>query len=192
MGGAVTAAGFSAALLGARLLLRRLGPAACGAAALCVLGAGAWGWAWQQRAALARLATRPAAVAPAPPAAAAGPSGAAANLALFYDTLGQRRYAEQEVGRLFALAAKSGLSLRQGEYKFAYDQASGVHTYQAVLPLKGSYRAVWQFGLEVLRAVPYAALDDISFRRESIADPAPEARLRLTFYLKDADAAVAP
>jgi hypothetical protein len=36
-----------------------------------------------------------------------------------------------------------------------------------------------------LRAIPFASLDDISFRRDGIQDPAVEARLRLTLYLKD-------
>lgn len=191
----MTAPDAAAVPLRARLLLARLGPAACGAVLLCVLGLAAWVWAWQQRAALERFEARasaaattstPAARPSAPPvaeAAAAADSGR--NLALFYDNLGPRRYAEQEVKTLFALAAKSGLSLNQGEYKFSYDQASRVHSYQVLLPVKGSYRAIWQFVLALLRAVPFAALDEISFKRELIADPVAEAHLRLTFYLKD-------
>ncbi len=198
MGGAVTAPDLPSLLLGARLALRRLGRPACAVAALCLLGAAGWGWAWQERAALARLEAAAGAAAAAMPAAPAVPlvappaDGASRNLALFYANLGQRRYAEQEVGTLFALAAKSGLALNQGEYKFGYDRASGVHSYQVLLPVKGSYRAIWQFCLQVLRSVPFASLDEINFKRDLIADPAPEARLRLTFYLKDTDAAVAP
>ena len=59
------------------------------------------------------------------------------------------------------------------------------------LPLKGSYAAVWQFALQALRAMPFASLDELSFRREQIADPTLEARVRLTLYLSDA-AGVAP
>ncbi|MEC5163380.1 MULTISPECIES: hypothetical protein [unclassified Janthinobacterium] len=194
----MTAPDFAAALLGARLRLRRLGALAGGVAALCLLGVAASGWAWQQRAALARLdaaaVARATAVRAAPPALALAPVPASAkqNLALFYDNLGQRRYAEQQVGTLFALAAKAGLTLSHGEYKFAYERASGVHTYQVLLPVKGPYRAIWQFCLQLLLTVPFASLDEINFKRELIADPAPEARLRLTFYLKDTDAAVAP
>ena len=53
------------------------------------------------------------------------------------------------------------------------------------LPVKGSYGAIWQFALGALRAIPFASLDDIGFRRDSIGDPVVEARLRLTLYLKD-------
>lgn len=120
-------------------------------------------------------------------AAAPAPAPAAPvdNLAAFYGALGEQRYAEQQVKTLFGLAAKSGLSLRQGDYKAGYDRNAGVRTYQVNLPVKGSYAAIWQFAMAALRAIPFASLDDISFRRDAIGDPAVEARLRLTFYLRD-------
>ncbi|WP_317201864.1 hypothetical protein [Janthinobacterium sp.] len=183
---------FSLLQLRLRLALARVGPLAVCVAALLLLGAAGSAWTWRQRAVVARLEARPPVAAPPVLAAVPAPAGANLNLALFYANLGQRRYAEQEVGRLFALAAKAGLSLQQGEYKFVYDKASRVHAYQVTLPVKGAYKAIWQFALEVLRAAPFAALDEISFKRELIAESAPEARLRLTFYLGDAAPAVAP
>jgi hypothetical protein len=60
-----------------------------------------------------------------------------------------------------------------------------VHTYQLNLPVKGSYAAIWQFALSALRAIPFASLDDISFRRDSIGDATVEARLRFTLYLSE-------
>jgi len=107
------------------------------------------------------------------------------NLDAFYGALGQRRQAEQQVKTLFGLAARSGLVLSQGEYKRAWDRNARVHTYQVNLPVKGSYAAIWQFALAALAAIPFASLDDISFRRDNIGDPAVEARLRLTLYLSD-------
>ncbi|MEX0143518.1 hypothetical protein MRBLMS1_004419 [Massilia sp. LMS1-1-1.1] len=181
--------------LRAQLLLRRLGAPACLALALLMLGVAAWVWAWQQRAVAAQLEARPL---PQPAlavvAAAAAPATASENLARFYAALGQQRHAEQQVKQLFDLAAKNGLLLAQGEYKSGYDKASRVATYQVTLPLKGSYAAVSQFALQALRAVPFASLDELSFRREQIADTDLEARLRLTFYLTDTpgDAGVAP
>ena len=175
--------------LRAQLLLRRLGAPACLAVALFALGAAAWVWAWQQRAVAAQLEARPL---PQPALAvvtAVPPATASENLARFYAALGQQRHAEQQVKQLFDLAAKNGLLLSQGEYKSGYDKASRVATYQVTLPLKGSYAAVWQFALQALRAVPFASLDELSFRREQIADTELEARLRLTFYLTDAQAA---
>ena len=174
--------------LRAQLLLRRAGAPACIAVALLVLGVAAWAWAWQQRAVAAQLEARPLPVASMALAAVAVAPAATSgeNLARFYATLGQQRHAEQQVKLLFDLAAKNGLQLAQGEYKSGYDKASRVATYQVTLPLKGSYAAVWQFALQTLRAMPFASLDELSFRREQIADTQLEARLRLTFYLTDA------
>jgi hypothetical protein len=137
---------------------------------------------------LASRAARQAASAPAAAAAvpAAPPTPSVDNLDAFYNALGPRRYAEQQLKTLFTLAAKNGLSLSQGEYKSGYDRNAHVSTYQVNLPVKGSYGAIWQFAFGALRAIPFASLDDVSFRRDTIGDPAVEARLRLTFYLKDA------
>ncbi|EEF23981.1 conserved hypothetical protein [Ricinus communis] len=114
------------------------------------------------------------------------PPSANQNLAAFYDVLGERRYAEQQVRLLFDLAAKSNLVLSQGEYKAGYDKASRVSTYQIILPVKGPYQAIWQFAMQGLREMPFASLDEVGFRRDSIAEPVVEARLRFTLYLKDA------
>jgi hypothetical protein len=178
--------------LRAQLLLRRAGVPACLAVALLVLGIAAW--AWQQRAVAAQLEARPLPQPSLAVVAALPPATSSENLARFYAALGQQRHAEQQVKQLFDLAAKNGLLLAQGEYKSGYDKASRVATWQVSLPLKGSYAAVWQFALQALRAAPFASLDELSFRREQIADTELEARLRLTFYLTDAptDAGGAP
>jgi hypothetical protein len=172
-----------------RLSLAALGPVAGAGLVVCLAAALALAWVIPERALQGRRnavalsqammpQARPAATAPAQP----GPNE---NLALFYDTLGERRYAEQQVRTLFALAAKTGLVLSQGEYKSAYDQNGRFHTYQVNLPVKGSYGAIWQFGMLALRAIPFASLDEISFRRDAIGEPVVEARVRLTLYLAD-------
>ncbi|MES2901020.1 MAG: hypothetical protein V4723_14925 [Pseudomonadota bacterium] len=173
--------------LRAHLALRAMGPVSCAGLVLCLLGAAALLWLVPQRALQAeqhqvalRLASMPAgaALAPAPPSANF-------NLVRFYDALGEQRYAEQQVKTLFGIAAKSGLALSQGEYKSAYDANGRLYTYQVTLPVKGSYLEVWQFVLSALMAIPFASLDEISFRRDNITDPAVEARLRLTLYLAE-------
>lgn len=177
-------------LLRARVAAMRAGPVLCAAALLAVAGMAAVAWLAPQVAALQdKLAyerAHPAASAPRTLAVAAPPPTADENLAAFYAALGEKRHAEQYVKVLFGLAGKAGLSLAQGEYKFSYDKASRVTAYQVVLPVKGSYQAIWQFALEALRALPFAALDDVGFRRDSIAETEVEARVRLTFYVKEA------
>ncbi|QJD98761.1 hypothetical protein HH212_00810 [Massilia forsythiae] len=187
-----------------RLWLARMAPLSLAALLAIVPCAAALAWVTLAQLGLerdleqarARVAARRAqAEAPARPAAVAASAATAPvaaapadNLDLFYGTLGQRRHAEQQVKTLFALAAKNGLVLSQGEYKSAWDKNARVHTYQVNLPVKGSYAAIWEFALASLRAIPFAALDDISFKRDSIADAAVEARLRLTLYLGESDA----
>jgi hypothetical protein len=85
----------------------------------------------------------------------------------------------------FALADKAGLVLSKGEYREAFDSNARVYTYQLTLPVKGSYRAIRDFAMQSLRAIPFASLDEISFRRDAIGDANVEARLRFTLYLRD-------
>jgi hypothetical protein len=185
---------FAGLALRLRLALLRAGPVMLGVLAVLLVSATALAWLvhalFQQQAEgdalrARALAASQAANTPKGGAMAAPPAPAPRldNLDAFYTALG--RNAEQQVRTLFELAAKSGLVLSQGEYKSAWDRNARVHTYQVNLPVKGSYTAIWQFALGALRALPFAALDDVSFRRDSIGDPVVEARLRLTFYLAD-------
>lgn len=195
---------FAGLALRLRLALLRAGPVSLGVAAVLLLSAATLAWlmhalfleqrereALQARAAQisAQISAQMSRAAQTPPAGGAMVAPAAPvpldNLDAFYAALGQRHNAEQQVRTLFDLAAKNGLVLSQGEYKSAWDRNARVHTYQVNLPVKGSYAAIWQFALAALRAIPFAALDDISFRRDSIGDPVVEARLRMTFYLAD-------
>jgi hypothetical protein len=186
-------------LLGLRLWARARGPWLCAAVALCIVGLTALAvlLPWrslqeQQRIAALRSAATPVAVvasspgAPSALVANAAPTTASANLAQFRDVLGERRYVEQQVGTLFALAAKNGIVLSQGDYKSAVERNGGFATYQVNLPVKGSYAAIWQFAIAALAAIPFAALDDISFKRDNISQGGVEARVRLTLYLKGA------
>jgi hypothetical protein len=184
MEGRMNARTVQTALLRLQLWLHAAGPVACIAFVLCVAGAGALLWLVPQRGIEARRQQVAAAVAALPVAVARpAPATPNENLALFYSTLGEKRYAEQQVATLFAIAAKNGLTLSQGEYKGAFDANARVHTYQVNLPVKGSYRAIWQFSLAALHAIPFASLDEISFKREAIGEANVEARLRLTLYL---------
>lgn len=177
-------------LLRLRLVLLHANPLTLAASVLFVAVLGGTLWmlhaVWALEAAREQWKAQAAQTAAAAPAAAApSPKAAPDNLALFYASLGQRRQAEEQVRTLFALAAKNGLTLAQGEYRRGYERDAHVYTYQINLPVKGSYQAIWQFAMDALRAIPFAALDDIGFRRDAIGNPQVEARLRLTLYLSD-------
>lgn len=119
----------------------------------------------------------------------ARPSTTEARLVKFYDALGEKRYAEQQIKTLFAIAGKVGLNLNQADFKSAYDKNSNTHTYQIQLPVKGSYAAIRQFCEQTLLAIPFASLDEMTFKRDTIGRPVLEAKLRITLYLAAAPAA---
>ena len=182
---------FSAGWLRLRIALAAASPVVLGAVVLCIGAAGALAWLLPARALVeeGRVLARRTAALPAAPVqadpASRQPATDEYHLALFHEALGERRHAEQHVKTLFALAARSGLSLRQGEYKAAFERNARLHTYQVTLPVKGNYDAIWQFALAALRTMPFAALDEISFRRDAIGEAEVEARLRITLYLLD-------
>lgn len=175
-----------------RLGMRRTSPVTHAAVLLCVAGCAALAWlvpARQQLEEERERARRAAATPPPVVAAALVPSSAGDKLARFQAALGAQRDVEPGVKTLFRLAAKTGLVLRQGEYKRGFDRNARLHTYQVNLPVKGSYAQIRQFAFLALRALPFASLDDVSFKRDAIGETAVEGRLRLTFYLQDAPGA---
>jgi hypothetical protein len=168
------------------LVLSRWSPLGIAAGVIVVAGSGAMAWLAGATDILERrqeLVVRMAAL-PRSEAKTAPPS-TNDNLALFYRSLGERNHAEQQLRILFALADKAGLVLSKGEYREAFDSNAHVYTYQLTLPVKGSYRAIRDFAMQSLRAIPFASLDEISFRRDAIGDTNVEARLRFTLYLRD-------
>jgi len=44
------------------------------------------------------------------------------NFLAFYENLGERHFAEQQLKTIFALAQKNGLKLDKGQYKLAFDK----------------------------------------------------------------------
>lgn len=183
MGGAMNARSM---LLQARLQAARIDPVLALAVTLVVVCAVAMLLLLQASSRLEREYDEAQRSARTPVASAAVPAPSVdIRLARFRDTLGAQESVQQQLAQVFALASQHGLVLRQGEYRRTTRPAARVVAYQINLPVKGSHEAVWQFALDVLRALPHAALDEVVFRREAIADPSVEARLRMTLYLDD-------
>ena len=176
---------FASAWLRLRLALRRVNPVLAAILVCLLAGSVLAGWLLGalDRVAIEYETARVQARAPAPAAPPAPPPSSDQNLSAFYASLGERRGVERQLKEVFALAAKRGLSLQQGEYRSSYERGARLYTYQVNLPVKGNYTAIWQFAFDTLRALPHVSLDDVSVRRDSIGDPNVEARLRLTFYL---------
>jgi hypothetical protein len=178
-------------LLRLQLTLQRMSLLNMLAFILLLSGAGAW-LIWlphirQQNTTIQTALTRVEQALRAPPTLAPvakeEPQSDVKNLDQFYDTLGEEEYVEQQVKLLFALAKKVGLTLQQGEYKASFERQGRFHKYQIVLPVKGSYGLIRQFSESVLKGIPFASLDELSFKRDHISNRVLEAKLRFTLYL---------
>jgi len=115
---------------------------------------------------------------------AAPPTSAAeSRLGAFYATLAPTSDAEQHIKTLFAIADHQHLPLNLADYKMAANADGHYQSYQLQFPLSGSYGAIRQFCEQLLREMPFASLDEISFKRDAINSPKLDAKLRITLYL---------
>jgi len=105
------------------------------------------------------------------------------NLRAFHQTLGDVRQAEQAIRRIFAEAENQLLVLDQADYKLTYDKAGQYYAYSVQMPVKGSYLALRVFCEQVLLALPYVSLDEVSFKRRSPGETDLDVRLHFTLYL---------
>ena len=174
-------------LLRLRLALSRFGTGTLLAGAL--LAAAALLWLGVLPGMSARVADETRSVArlrslPVPKPVVPAPVLAAGRLADFYAGLGDSAHTGEIVMRLFEAAAAAGVTLDKAEYKPGHDAPGRFDTYTIVLPVKGDYARLRQFSEKVLVSVPYAALDDMRFKRNSANDPGVEANLRFTAFLR--------
>jgi hypothetical protein len=94
--------------------------------------------------------------------------------------------AEESLRQLFAAAAKSGLTLDQGDYTLSSEKSGDIHRYQISLPVYGSYPAVRGFIAHALNENPALALAHVEMGREAIEETRLVTTLRFTLFLKEA------
>jgi Tfp pilus assembly protein PilO len=104
-------------------------------------------------------------------------------LANFYGAFPAIETAPDLLDKIYRAAAHRGLTLMQGEYRTKHERSSLLTRYQIALPVTGPYTQVREFIAEVLRKIPFVALDNVSFQRERIGEPVVEARINMTLYL---------
>ena len=173
------------------LRLRRFQALEAVAAVLCSLSLLAWTWVLPQlqarvkadqslleaqRITLVRLSV----VQPAPVA-----SKSQNNLDAFRMILGDRREVDRYLAAIFNVARHHQLALVKGEYKLDFNPTTRTYVYQVLLPVVGTYASVRRFCNQVLVQAPFASLDEISYRRESVAAGIIEARLHFSLHLAD-------
>jgi hypothetical protein len=109
---------------------------------------------------------------------------AASRLAEFQAVLGDAAHQEELTRTMFDAAARTGLVLAEGEYTRTLDKSGGYLRLTVSQPMRGTYAQTRAYCDRVLAAVPYAALDDLHFKREGITASSGEALVRWTFYLR--------
>lgn len=171
-----------------RLALVRIG--LVNGLSICALVLGLVGWLWVipqlhaearvQQSALIKAKTTLAS----PAVAVAFPKSVAENrLSAFYTTLAPTSDAEQQIKTIFAIASHQNLQLNLADYKMATNADGRYQSYQLQFPLSGSYVAIRQFCEQLLLEMPFASLDEINFKRDTINSPKLDAKLRITLYL---------
>lgn len=109
---------------------------------------------------------------------------AAKRLLAFHAGLPASTGAMEAIDAIHRAAAANGVKLANGEYRLARDGGARLLRYQITLPARASYPQLRAWIGEVMNAVPSAALDEISFRRDDVGSDSVEARVRMTLFLR--------
>ena len=116
-------------------------------------------------------------------AAIAAPATGRSQLSNFYAFFPLTRNLPELLGRIHRAATQHRLALEKGEYKLSREPDFRLVRYQVTLPVNGDYADLRGFVNDVLEAVPYSALEELTLKRESIDLPQLEARVRFTLFL---------
>jgi Tfp pilus assembly protein PilO len=87
------------------------------------------------------------------------------------------------LSRINRSASENRLKLEKGEYKLARESDFRLARYQITLPVHGDYGALRSFVNNVLEAVPSAALEELTLKRENVDMPELEGRVRFVLFL---------
>jgi Tfp pilus assembly protein PilO len=87
------------------------------------------------------------------------------------------------LARINRSAKEHQLVLEKGEYKLARETDFRLARYQVTLPIRGDYGALRNFANDVLEAVPSAALEELTLKRENTELPELEGRIRFVLFL---------
>ena len=109
----------------------------------------------------------------------------AERLAEFYLFFGRADERTDTLERIHKLARDQKLEVLPGNYRLS-GGADRLARYELSLPLRGTYPQIRAFVATVLNEVPSAALEQISFEKQKIGDPAIEAQLKLVLFLDTA------
>jgi hypothetical protein len=161
-----------------------------GIAALLLLGVSSVFYASVLRPAEERLRALEEAIAKRKPAPAllsvghqSAPADPAAKLGAFYAFFDKGNTFTDWLARLYAVADRAGVELRQGDYRRVAPAEVPLVLEEVTLPVTGEYVKIRAFAEGVLSTVPVSSLDHVSLRRQRTNLSLIEAELKFTFYL---------
>lgn len=105
-----------------------------------------------------------------------------AKLAAFYQFFRREEAITDWLAKLYALAEKTGVTLRTAEYQLVKGPAK-LDRYEIALPLVGDYSQIRAFLENALLEMPVLSLDEIRFRRKRSNDPSVETDVRLSLHI---------
>ncbi|WP_156406457.1 GspMb/PilO family protein [Hydrogenophaga sp. Root209] len=108
----------------------------------------------------------------------------ATQLATFEGGLPQAAGALQAVRHIHRSASEHGVALSTGEYRLVDEPGGRLQRYQITLPADGTYPDLRAWMADVLNELPTMALDELSFKRNTVGESKVQARVRWSFYLK--------
>ena len=106
------------------------------------------------------------------------------NKQLFDDTLIPSERLPEALVQIHKIAASQQLNLLKAEYQYLLADPFGLAQTKVTLPIKADYLLIRRFCENVLQAMPYVSLDEISFKRESIEVEQISTRIRFTVWMK--------
>lgn len=114
------------------------------------------------------------------------------NKQLFDATLIHTERLPEALVQIHKIAAGQKLVLLKAEYKYSPVDSFGIAQASVALPLKADYPVIRRFCENVLQAMPYVSLDEISFKRENINVEQVDARIRFSIWTQTLPAGSAP
>lgn len=106
-----------------------------------------------------------------------------ARLSSFYRSFPAHVATPDQLEKLYAAAAASGIALEQGDYRLISAKGDKIELYQINLPVRGSYPQIRKFIGRLLADLPAVSLDGVSFQRQLISDTQIDSQLKLTLHL---------
>jgi hypothetical protein len=103
-------------------------------------------------------------------------------LEAFYRFFQREESTTDWLAKLYAIAEKSGVSLRLAEYRLAPGPGR-LDRYEIALPLAGDYAQIRAFLENALIEIPVLSLDQVNFRRKRTNDLTVETEVRLTLHV---------